>query len=69
MIFIMFFHIKALYICNTNLKHKDMKTMYTNSGEKVQVTEDSRNLGHGKQVKVIYSDDSEGWEYLDDLHE
>lgn len=47
-----------------------MKTMYTNySGEKVQVAEDAKNFGHGEEVKVIYSDESEGWEHLSDLQE
>lgn len=44
-----------------------MKTKYTNSGEQVQVTEEKRNLGHGEQVRVIYSDESEGWEHIEDL--
>lgn len=51
------------------MKTNDMKTMYTNSGEKVQVTDETRNLGHGEQVKVIYSDNSEGWEHIEDLQE
>lgn len=46
-----------------------MKTMYTNSVEKVQVAEDTRNFGHGEQVRVIYSDESEGWEHVNDLQE
>lgn len=46
-----------------------MKTKYTNSGEKVQVTEEKRDRGHGEQVKVIYSDGSEGWEHLEDLQD
>jgi hypothetical protein len=44
-----------------------MKTMYTNSGEKIQITEETRNFGHGEQVKVIYSDGSEGYEHLENL--
>lgn len=51
------------------MKTNDMKTMYTNSGEKVQVTDEKRALGHGEQVKVIYSDNSEGWEHIEDLQE
>jgi hypothetical protein len=46
-----------------------MKTMYTNSGEKVEVTEKTRDLGHGKQAYVIYSDGSEGWEHLENLQD
>lgn len=44
-----------------------MKTKFTQSGEKVTLTNEVRELGHGKQVKVIYSDGSEGWEHLSDL--
>ena len=46
-----------------------MKTMYLNSGEKVKVTEETRDRGHGEQVKVIYSDGSEGWEHVEDLQD
>lgn len=46
-----------------------MKNMHIASGEKVQVTGETRNLGHGEQVKVIYSDGSGGWEHLDDLQD
>ena len=44
-----------------------MKTKFTTSGEKVTVTEETRNLGHGDQVKVIYSDNTTGWEHIADL--
>jgi len=40
-----------------------MKTMYTNSGEKVTLT----GITRGDQVEVIYSDGSDGWEHLSDL--
>lgn len=46
-----------------------MEIKYTNSGEKVQVTNEKRDLGNGEQVKVIYSDNSEGFEHIEDLHE
>jgi|AntDeeMinimDraft_5_1070356.scaffolds.fasta_scaffold11772_2 hypothetical protein len=46
-----------------------METMYTNSGEKVEVTEQNRDLGHGKQVAVIYSDGSWGWEHIENLQD
>ena len=46
-----------------------MKTQFTNSGEKVQVTGNTRNLGHGEQVEVIYSDGSKGWEHIEDLQD
>jgi len=42
------------------------KTLVTN-GETVTVTEETRDLGHGVQVKVIYSDGSQGWEHPEDL--
>ena len=42
---------------------------YTQSGEKVTVTEETRDLGHGEQVRVIYSDGSEGWEHVEDLQD
>jgi len=44
-----------------------MKTAHIQSGEKVTVTEETRDIGHGLQVKVIYSDNSEGWEHVEDL--
>lgn len=44
-----------------------MKTAILNGGEKVTVTEETRNLGHGEQVKVIYADGSEGFEHIEDL--
>lgn len=39
----------------------------TTNGERVTVLDETRNLGHGEQVKVIYSDRSEGWEHIEDL--
>ena len=44
-----------------------MTTKFTQSGEKVQLTENTRNVGHGNQVEVIYSDGSTGWEHVADL--
>lgn len=44
-----------------------MKTAHIQSGEKVTVTEETRNLGHREQVKVVYADGSEGWEHPEDL--
>lgn len=46
-----------------------MKTANIQSGEKVTVTTEIRNFGHGEQVKVIYRDGSEGWEHVSDLQE
>lgn len=46
----------------SNKKHQ-----FIASGEKVEVTNETRDFGHGEQVKVIYSDGSEGWEHLEDL--
>ena len=40
---------------------------FTTAGESVTTTERTRNLGHGEQIKVIYSDNSEGWEHKEDL--
>jgi hypothetical protein len=45
-----------------------MKTATTQSGEKVKVTKKTRDLGHGKQAEVIYSDKSRGWEHIEDLN-
>lgn len=39
----------------------------TVNGEKVITTDETRNLGHGEQVRVIYSDGSGGWEHTKDL--
>lgn len=44
------------------------KLLITN-GEMVTVTEEARNLGHGTQVRVIYSDNSIGWEHIEDLQD
>ena len=44
-----------------------MEKKFLASGEAVQLTEETRDLGHGTQVKVIYSDGSEGWEHPEDL--
>ena len=40
---------------------------FTTSGEQVTATEETRDFGHGEQVKVIYSDGSEGWEHTTNL--
>jgi hypothetical protein len=42
-------------------------TKYTISGEKITLTGKTRNLGHGEQAEVIYSDGSTGWEHIEDL--
>lgn len=44
-----------------------MRTAYTTSGEKVSITENRRDIGHGIEVRVIYSDNSYGWEHESDL--
>lgn len=44
-----------------------MRNAFTNSGERVRTTGEKRNLGHGHQNEVIYSDDSTGWEHIEDL--
>ncbi len=43
-----------------------MKATLTN-GERVLLTDNTRNLGHGLQIEVLYSDGSKGWEHEDDL--
>ena len=42
---------------------------FTQSGERVELTGNTRNQGHGEQVEVIYSDGSKGWEHLEDLND
>ena len=44
-----------------------MKIRFTTSGEKVRVTKETKDFGHGIQVQVIYSDGSCGWEHPEDL--
>lgn len=43
------------------------KKVLASNGEAVYVTEETRDLGHGTQTKVIYMDGSEGWEHSKDL--
>ena len=43
------------------------KKMLATNGEMVTPTKETRDLGHGKQVKVVYSDGSTGWEHVEDL--
>jgi hypothetical protein len=46
-----------------------MKTaIKLSSGERVSISEfETRDLGHGKQVRVFYSDGSDGYEHIEDL--
>lgn len=44
-----------------------MKKMLVSNGEIVEVTNQTRDLGHGKQALVIYQDGSEGWVHVEDL--
>ena len=45
-----------------------MKTAtLTGNGERVKLTNDKRNLGHGEEIKVIYQDNSKGWENTNNL--
>lgn len=44
-----------------------MKKILASNGEVVTLTEEIRDLGHGEQIKVIYSDGSTGWEHPTDL--
>ena len=44
-----------------------MKATLACNGERVTLTENSRDLGHGKQIEVIYSDETKGWAHEEDL--
>lgn len=47
-----------------------METRILNTnGEKVTLTGNFRDLGHGKQLEVIYTDGSKGFEHYGDLDE
>lgn len=46
-----------------------MKKLLTTNGEMVEVTNEKRDLGHGEEVRVIYSDGTEGWESVNDLQD
>lgn len=54
-------------IARTEYENSDMKA-FTQSGEKVIVTGETRNIGHGTQAQVIYSDGTCGWEHIEDLN-
>lgn len=44
-----------------------MKATLAGNGERVTLTESTRDLGHGLQIEVIYSDTTKGWEHEEDL--
>ena len=45
-----------------------MKTAtLTGNGERVKLTNEKRNLGHREEIKVIYQDNSKGWENTNNL--
>ncbi len=44
-----------------------MKATLAGNGEIVTLTDNSRNLGHGKQIEVIFSDGTKGWAHEEDL--
>jgi len=46
-----------------------MKKLLITNGEMVEVTDNTRDLGHGEQVEVIYQDGSIGWEHIEDLQD
>lgn len=46
-----------------------MRKSLTTNGEMVTETTETRNLGHGEQVKVIYSDNTQGWEHIENLQD
>lgn len=37
------------------------------NGERVTLTKNTRNLGHGVQIEVVYQDGTSGWEHEEDL--
>jgi hypothetical protein len=43
-----------------------MKTFRQNIGT-VETTGETRNLGHGLQLEVVYNDGTKGWEHVEDL--
>lgn len=54
----------------TPQKLEIMKTTILNTnGEKVTLTGNFRDLGHGRQLEVIYSDGSKGYEHYEDLED
>ena len=44
-----------------------LRATLAGNGERVTLTDNTRNLGHGWQIKVIYSDNSTGWEHESNL--
>ena len=44
-----------------------MKATLAGNGERVTLTENTRDLGHGLQIEVIYQDNTKGWEHEEDL--
>ena len=44
-----------------------MKATIANNGERVVLTNNTRDLGHGVQIEVIYQDGTKGWEHEEDL--
>lgn len=54
------------YIASVRHAH-EQGVRYTLSGESVTLTNETRDLGHGEQIKVIYADGSTGWEHVSDL--
>lgn len=46
-----------------------LKKGYIQGGEKVFLTEEKRDLGHGEQTKVFYADGSIGWYHTTDIED
>ena len=44
-----------------------MKATFTGNGERVTLTDNERDLGHGKQIEVICNDSSKIWAHIEDL--
>lgn len=47
--------------------NENQTALLTTNGEVVTLTSEKRDIGHGLQLEVIYSDGSKGWEHQEDL--
>lgn len=45
------------------------ETRFCRHAERVELTGGERDLGMGKQLEVIYTDGSTGWEHVEDLED
>ena len=44
-----------------------MRATVASNGERVVLTDNTRDLGYGVQIEVIYQDETKGWEHDEDL--